>query len=189
MIRLQRGWGWLGPLLAGWLAVGLALGAEEADPVEGGLTEAEVHAFLEEHLPEAGEALRQAREQDPAAYETELDRVRARIEEVQTARKRSLELAEGMLRIHKLEIQIRGLAQALAGRGIPPTPEEREELRGVLEEIFELRLGLPALEMELLEREIQRIKDRLDQHRSDRDRIVRERLDALLENPNQSLRW
>jgi hypothetical protein len=181
----RSAWLWGLVVGAGLGMGGVAWGSEA--PV--GMGESEVMGYLEEHLPEVVPALQEAKEVDPEAYAAELGRVRARILEIEEARQRSPELAEVLLRIQAKEFQVRALAQGLAAGGEAPTAEQLAGLRGVLEEIFALRVRLPELEMGLLEGEIRRIRERLEAHRGERDRVVQERLDAVLADPNRRLSW
>jgi hypothetical protein len=167
----------------------LAVGAGVASEGPSQLSEVQVRAYLKEHLPMAVPALEQAKELDAEAYGVELERVRVRILEIEKARVRSPEIGETLLQIEAKEFQVRALAQGLSVREEEPTAEQLAELRGVLEEIFGLRVRLPELEMAILEGEVRRIRERLEAHRVERDRVVQERLDAILADPNRRLLW
>jgi hypothetical protein len=100
------------------------------------------------------------------------------------------DVAEGLLRSHKLEHEAENLARDISHSR---DKKEREllvaRLREVLNQVFELRLREPELEIRMMEKEIGDIKRVIERRKENRDRIVGRRVQELIGETQEDLGW
>jgi hypothetical protein len=154
------------------------------------LNDAVIAAFLSEHVPEAIPLLAQAKDLDPEGYEQELTQVSNRIREYRRILKASPDVAEALVRSYQLEFKANVLTKSLADLPEGDARDQRlAEIRPLLEEIFDLRLRPPEMEIESMERRIGEIKDALERKRNAKERIVAKRMEALTKGDTSTSQW
>lgn len=150
----------------------------------------ETVAFLESRLPETFAGLQQLRQNEPALYEVEVRNLGHLVRHYRELEKNAPELAEGLLRAHRLDHQCRQLAERI--RAAPNDPEKtrlKQQLQQTLDEIFELRIAERELEVKHLERELNHIRSLLDTRRQAKDQIIERRMRDLTLEVDEALGW
>lgn len=172
------------------LSFAIATVAQAKDAVSTRLNDVAIASFLAEHLPEAIPLLAQAKDLEPEAYEHELTEVSTRIREYRRVLKRSPEVAKALIRSYQLEFKAKVLSKAMVDLPEGDARDERlAEIRPLLEEIFDLRMKPPEMEIEVMEQRIGEIREALERKRAAKDRIVSQRMKALNEGDLSASRW
>ncbi|GEM_PF-1659282 len=150
----------------------------------------ETLAFLEVRLPETYADLQQLRRNEPAVFEMEVRNLAHMVRHYGELERNNPELAEGMLRAHRLDHQCRQMAEKI--RWASEAEEKarlKEQLRRTLDEIFELRMAERELEVQHLERELNHIRSLLDTRRQAKDQIIDRRMRDLTFESDEALGW
>ena len=152
--------------------------------------EEDILEFLEENLPHLVPHLKELREEDPEAHRHELREIRHHLEAYERTREEAPEIAEAMLRAHRLEAESWELARSLTGIEDAEAREKRvDELRSLLEQIFDLRMKQPEMELRHLEDEVRKIREMVQRRHEARDRIIDRRLENLIDEADEDLEW
>jgi len=154
------------------------------------VSEPEVLGFIEEHMPHVMAELRELRRENPKAFHRELKELTARVHHMREMKEHAPEIAEALLRSYKLEHQCHELSERIRETD---DREKREgltaELREKLNQVFELRLREPELEILHLQREIDELKSVVEKRQKNRERIVERRLRDLVGEVDEGLEW
>ena len=153
-----------------------ALAQEPLDPEQ----EAAAVEFLSNGIPEHLEHLRELKRHRPEEYWRELDRGLLEQADVERARVEEPERYRQFMAERKLDRRCFELARQVRESG---EGEARERLMRELEqavgELFDLRESWRSKEIEMLERELARLRDEGEQRRRHRDVIVGRRIEEL----------
>ena len=164
---------------------------EELPPGEPPLpSQEETIEFLEARLPETYADLQQLRQHEPAMFEMEIRNLGHLVRHYGELQRNNPELADGLLRAHRLDHQCRQMADKIR---MAPTADEKarlkNQLRETLDEIFELRMAERELEVKHLERELNHIRGLLDTRRQAKDQIIDRRMRDLTFEGDEALGW
>lgn len=161
-----------------------------AEDLDGGLSEGKVVAFLETNAPEIVAELLELRDDDPEQYWEDIYRLDKKIQSYHDVMGDSPELAESLLNSERLEYQ----SWKLAERSVDETDKEKqeqskEELRSVLNQIFDARLYQQEAQMRELEEEVNELKRVVEQRKLRRNEIIEIRFKELLTSEDEILGW
>ncbi len=150
----------------------------------------EARAFIKAHLPELAGRLKEAAERDPKRAERMIRRMMPRIAEMIRREKDDPEYVR--LRVEEMRVGMRIIERMRALRGMVEQgadPEAIEaakrEIRELLGRQFDLRDKLDEHRLERMRRDYERGKARLAQRRADRDRMLDEHMQRVLERLNR----
>ena len=161
---------------------------EEHDEPE--LTEPEIIAFVEQHMPHMLQRLNRLRAVEPDEYHEHLREIAHHIAGYREMQEVAPEIAKALLRSRQVEQECHALAER-----IHETDDERERgelttrLRAMLEEVFDLRLKRPELQIRRMEREIEEIRAAIEKRKENREAIVERRLQEMVGREDDALGW
>jgi hypothetical protein len=137
--------------------------------------------WLKENEPARSEAMMRLKKERPEDYERMLQQVAMEIREMKALERKEPERYEARLKQRKLEYRSTELVEKIQAAGADQdTGDLREELRGVLSQLFDLREEERALELRRLEDEMARLRDVMEKRKKLKDDIVERRLAELL---------
>jgi hypothetical protein len=159
--------------------IALAEPAEAPDPLDDEVEQ--VIAFLQAHIPEAVASVNELRESDPDAFRVEIRLLSNQIRQLRQVDVQSPEIGAMMASRFWKELYSRGLARkVLATPDGPGKNELVNQLRTMLEELFELRLQLTEAELAALEQDVLRLREALQRRRSVKIELIEGQLQAIL---------
>jgi flagellar biosynthesis chaperone FliJ len=167
--------------------------AEEVDPFEAEsieVNEMKILEFLEQNLPHMLEPLPELAQKEPEEYREQLKEISEHMHHYYEVKERSPDVADALLRSHRLEHEAEKLAHAIVeGELRGARNEALDKLRGLLNEVFELRLKEAELEVRSLEEELSHIKEIVGRRREARDQIVERHMKGLFSEFDEALEW
>ncbi len=159
-----------------------------AQPTESGIEKA-VMEFVETYHPSHLKEIKHLKVADPGQYEREVVEIWGHIEELKVLRKEKPELYELEIRQEKLEDKTHGLARGYqAVKNKKEKLKIKEQLEEVVGEQFDTREAIKEYELKQMEAELDQVKEKLRQRRANKNMIVDQRLNQLL-NINAGLGW
>ena len=178
-------------VLAVMLSAGAAFAEEHDEEAhERHISQAEVMQFVDEFLPELVEGLRELRREAADAFDNEVKELTRFMRELREIREHSPEVAEAMIRSHRLEAEAERLVQRIAEE------ESKDEIRDLTEsleqtlgEVFDLRLSEPEFHIGRMEKEIEALRDLIKTRKQNRAVIIKRRMDDMLGETDESMQW
>lgn len=178
------------------LALGMTMGspsqAEEHDD-EGYIqvTEKETLQFLKKNVPGLLEELKEVKREDgEREYKLMLQELQDMLSYYYELKEVSPETADALLRAEQLEQDTYPVAEKIAG-----SKDDQEKavlearLKGMLDEIFELRLKEYAWEIKELESELNEIRNEFERRKKNKDLILNNRMKEIMAEVDEALSW
>ncbi len=162
----------------------------EGEDHERRLSEEEVLGWLEQHLPEHLEELRQLQRELPEEYEEEIFMIGDMIGYWEELKHTHPEMFERMLEAEKLERRSWQIADEIA-RAEDDTAKQQftTELRNILTTIFDIRMEERALEIREIEQELQEMKAIIEKRQAMKQDIIDRHLQEMLSDVDDALGW
>ena len=146
--------------------------------------ERELVAFWQELEPEKLQQLQQLKNR-PELYYLMLKDLRGEMEELQRLRRRSPQRFQEIVESKRLSRQTWELARRYEKEFAPAVKTEiKQELRRVLEKIFQLKIRRHEKEIQHLLNEVNQLKSRLQRYIEHKDRIIDKRVSRMLKQNN-----
>ncbi|NKB25583.1 MAG: hypothetical protein GKR87_14645 [Kiritimatiellae bacterium] len=138
------------------------------------MSEAQIYAFLQIHLPEATSELKKLRKEDPEAYAEKIENFGQEIEYYNELKKESPEVAEKILETVRLEIKSWHVAQKVNEAKTPAKRKEHmTQLEKMLNKIFDFHLAEGEFEVQQVEKELREIRAMLEKRKASRERVIK----------------
>ncbi len=142
----------------------------------------EILAFTAEHLPEVKAVLERLREESPERFRAYMRKWRFEVRQLRALRERDQAAFARALEERRLRLR----AKHLADRARTAEDEaERARLRAQLHEVvgrlFDAELATRRAHIQRLEEKLKELQERLAQHRREKETVVKERVQNLLE--------
>jgi hypothetical protein len=159
---------------------GMAVSAEDRE---------KAMAWLKEFEPVRLERLSQIKKEHPQDFERSLNQVAAEIRDLLVLKQNDAKRYEQRVEQRKLDYRATEIAEKVRGAGEnQDTEAQREELKGILEKLFDLREADREQELKRLEEELARVKDSMKKRRDAKAKIVERRIAELL-GEEDDLKW
>ncbi len=137
--------------------------------------------FVGTHSPLFREALVDLRREDPEEFAETMDDISRFIEEFREVQQEDPAEAEMMLQLEVKEMESEIVAQRFHETKNPEQKAKlREQLGGMLNQLFELKQHAQEKELHYLEREMRELRERLGRRAENRQRIIERRMKDLL---------
>ncbi|KAF0241823.1 MAG: hypothetical protein FD180_4254 [Planctomycetota bacterium] len=146
-------------------------------------------AWIGTNEPVRLQRLNDLKQQRPEEYERAVNQVAFEIRELLTIKQNDAKRYERRVEQRKLDYRATELAEKIRGAGENQGMKaEREELRGILGKLFDLREDDRELELKRLEEELARLKDTMKKRKDAKDKIIEKRMSELL-GEEDDLQW
>ena len=134
--------------------------------------------------------LKQMQAEEPAEFQIEWRSVQELLEHYQQVKLRHPALADRLLLAIKLEDQVQQLAERIVETRVPAQKELLgQELRSKLRQIFDIKLQEKAMEVELLEEEINAFKAMIERRKKLKEQIIERRYREIIGASSEETSW
>ncbi len=163
---------------------------EEMGEHEHRFSEEEVLTWVEQYIPEAAQELRELKQEFPEDYDYELSFIAGTVEYLEEVKATHPAMFERLVKAEKLEYKSWRVAEEIAGIQDEEQKKQRtQELKQMLNEIFEIRLEERALEIQELEQELGELKSILEKRKAMKETIIERHVQELLSEHDEALSW
>jgi len=173
------------------LVTALCLTAQAQDDEETPtLNNKALRELLQRKFPEALKELQELKETDREEYVEELEDLRDNAEYYLYLKKDHPQVAEDVLKAYRLDYQVDDLLDTYFDTEDTSQKEDiKQQIKGMLEQIFDLRLSESRFEADQLRDELREIEELIKNRESSRDHIIANRPKMLTMDADEQSWW
>lgn len=145
------------------------------------INEEEVIAFLKEFHPELAKELNKLREKNPEMYEERLRHHYFEMMHLRGLKKNNPQMYERIIHQQRLERELRELAEKYHQSKDEKERESiKKQIRSILEKIFGLMEQNASEDIKRMEKEVNKLKEKLARKQAERDKLIEDRLKEII---------